>query len=50
MVYEYKSKEGFKFCKQILVKEFGEKKKKKTSKFVFKIYNNRGVVVSEFSR
>ena len=50
MVFEYESKEGFEFCEQILAKEFGETLKEKTSKFVFKIYNNRGVVVSEFSR
>ena len=50
MVFEYESKEGFEICEQIIAKEFGEKLKEKISKFVFKIYNNRGVVLSEFSR
>ena len=50
MVFEYESKEGFEICEQIIAEEFGEKLKEKISKVVFKIYNNRGVVVSEFSR
>ena len=50
MVFEYESNEAFKACEEIITREFGEKRKDQMSKFVFKILNNRGVVVSEFVR
>ena len=48
MVFEYDSKEGYQQCQEIIDKEFGVTLKEKLKKFVFKIHNNRGVVVSEF--
>jgi len=50
MVFEYDSKEGYQKCQEIIDKEFGVTLKEKLKKFVFKIHNNRGVVVSEFIR
>lgn len=50
MVFEYESKEAFETCERILATEFGETRKDQMSKFIFKIFNNRGVVVSEFRR
>ena len=50
MVFEYDSKEGYQQCQEIIDKEFGFTLKEKLKKFVFKIHNNRGVVVSEFIR
>ena len=50
MVFEYDSKEGYEACEKILAKEFGETRRQEMSKFVFKVVNNRGVVMSEFSR
>ena len=50
MVFEYESKEAFKACEEIITKEFGEKRTEQMKKFVFKIFNNRGIVVSEFVR
>ena len=50
MVFEYDSKEGFEACEKIIATEFGETRREQMDKFVFKIFNNRGVVVSEFAR
>ena len=50
MVFEYESKEAFQACEEIITKEFGEKRTEQMKKFVFKIFNNRGIVVSEFVR
>ena len=48
MVFEYDSKEGYQKCQEIIDQEFSVILKEKLKKFVFKIHNNRGVVVSEF--
>ena len=50
MVFEYDSKEGYQKCQKIIDKKFGVTLKEKLKKFVFKIHNNRGIVVSEFIR
>ena len=50
MVFEYDSKGGYQKCQEIIDEEFGVTLKEKLKKFVFKIHNNRGVVVSEFIR
>ena len=50
MVFEYDSKEGYLKCQEIIDQEFGVILKEKLKKFVFKIHNNRGIVVSEFIR
>ena len=50
MVFEYDSKDGYQRCQAIIDEEFGVTIKEKLKKFVFKIHNNRGVVVSEFVR
>jgi hypothetical protein len=50
MVFEYDSREGFEACEKIIATEFGETRRKQMDKFVFKIFNNRGVVLSEFAR
>ena len=50
MVFEYDSKEGYQKCQDIIDKEFNVTLKEKLKKFIFKIHNNRGVVVSEFIR
>ena len=48
--FEYDSKEGYETCEKILATEFGETRREKLSKFVFKVLNNRGIVLSEFTR
>ena len=50
MVFEYDSKEGYQKCQEIIDKEFSVTLKEKLKKFVFKVHNNRGIVVSEFIR
>jgi hypothetical protein len=50
MVFEYDSKEGYETCEKILAKEFGGTRREELSKFVFKVLNNRGIVLSEFTR
>ena len=50
MVFEYDSKEGYKKCQDIIDEEFGRTRREHLKKFVFKITNNRGVVISEFAR
>ena len=50
MVFEYDSKEGYKKCQDIIDEEFGRARSEYLKKFVFKITNNRGVVISEFAR
>ena len=50
MVFEYDSREGFEACEKIIATEFGETRRQQMDKFVFKIFNNRGVVLSEFAR
>ena len=47
MVFEYYSKEGYQKCQDIIDKEFNVTLKEKLKKFIFKIHNNRGVVVCE---
>ena len=44
------AKRAIRICIGNLDKEFGVTLKEKLKKFVFKIHNNRGVVVSEFIR
>ena len=50
MVFEYDSKEGYEKCQDIIDEEFGSVRSEYLKKFVFKITNNRGVVISEFAR
>ena len=50
MVFEYESKSGFEACEKILGEAFKPENNPTAGKFVFKIFNNRGVVVSEFVR
>lgn len=50
MVFEYESKISFQSCEKILAEAFTPENCPQGSKFVFKIFNNRGVVVSEFVR
>ena len=50
MVFEYDSKEGYEKCQDIIDEEFGRARSEYLKKFVFKITNNRGVVISEFAR
>ena len=50
MAFEYDCKEECETCKKILAKEFGETRREELSKFVFKVLNNRGIVLSEFTR
>jgi hypothetical protein len=50
MVFEYESKTAFQSCEKILAEAFTPENCPQASKFVFKIFNNRGVVVSEFVR
>ena len=50
MVFEYDSKEGYEKCQDIIDEEFGRTRSEHLKKFVFKITNNRGVVISEFTR
>ena len=50
MVFEYDSREGYEKCQDIIDEEFGRARSEHLKKFVFKITNNRGVVISEFAR
>ena len=50
MVFEYDSKEGYEKCQNIIDEEFGKTRSEFLKKFVFKITNNRGVVISEYTR
>ena len=47
-VFEYKSQDSFKKCESILKDAFTPKNCPALAKFVFKIFNNRGIVVSEY--
>ena len=47
-VFEYDSQHSFKKCETILNYAFKPENCPTLAKFVFKIFNNRGVVVSEF--
>ena len=47
-VFEYESQDSFKKCEIILKDAFTPQNCPALSKFVFKIFNNRGIVVSEF--
>ena len=47
-VFEYESQDSFKKCEIILKDAFTPQNCPALSKFVFKIFNNRGVVVSEY--
>ena len=48
MVFEYDSKEGYEKCQEIIADDIGGKRREELSKFVFKVQNNRGVVLTEF--
>ena len=48
MVFEYDSKEGYEKCQEIIADDIGGKRREDLSKFVFKVQNNRGVVLTEF--
>ena len=50
MVFEYESQNAFKTCEKLLAEAFKPENCPAISRFVFKIFNNRGVVVSEFIR
>ena len=47
-VFEYESQVSFKKCESILKDAFTLKNCPTLAKFVFKIFNNRGIVVSEY--
>ena len=47
-VFEYESETSFKKCESILNVAFTPENCPTLAKFVFKIFNNRGIVVSEF--
>ena len=47
-VFEYESQDSFKKCESILKNAFTTKNCPALAKFVFKIFNNRGIVVSEY--
>ena len=47
-VFEYESQDSFKKCESILKDEFSPQNCPALAKFVFKIFNNRGIVVSEY--
>ena len=47
-IFEYESENSFKKCERILTVAFTPKNCPTLAKFVFKIFNNRGIVVSEF--
>ena len=47
-VFEYESQDSFKKCEIILKNAFTPQNCPALSKFVFKIFNNRGIVVSEY--
>ena len=47
-VFEYESQDSFKKCESILKDAFTPKNCPALAKFVFKIFNNRGIVVSEY--
>jgi hypothetical protein len=46
--FEYDSKEGYEKCQEIIAEDIGGKRREELSKFVFKVQNNRGVVLTEF--
>ena len=48
-VFEYESQNSFKKCESILNEAFTPENCPVLAKFVFKIFNNRGVVISEFN-
>ena len=50
MVFEYESKEGYLKCQDIIAEDFGKARREELSKFVFKVQNNRGLVLSEYVR
>ncbi len=50
MVFEYESQNAFKTCEKLLAEAFKPENCPAISRFVFKIFNNRGVIVSEFIR
>ena len=47
-VFEYENQDSFKKCESILNDAFAPENCPTLAKFVFKIFNNRGIVVSEF--
>mgnify|MGYP005704230501 FL=1 len=47
-VFEYENQDSFKKCESILNDAFTPENCPVLAKFVFKIFNNRGIVVSEF--
>ena len=47
-VFEYESQDSFKKCESILKDAFTHQNCPALAKFVFKIFNNRGIVVSEY--
>ena len=47
-VFEYESQDSFKKCESILKDAFKPQNCPALAKFVFKIFNNRGIVVSEY--
>ena len=48
-VFEYENEDSFKKCERILQDAFTPKNYPALAKFVFKMFNNRGVVISEFN-
>ena len=50
MVFEYESKDGYLKCQDIIAEDFGKARREELSKFVFKVQNNRGLVLSEYVR
>ena len=50
MVFQYDSKEGYLKCQDIIAVDFGKARREELSKFVFKVQNNRGLVLSEYVR
>ena len=49
-VFEYDSETSFKKCENILNVAFTPENCPTLAKFVFKIFNNRGIVVSDFKK
>tara|TARA_B110000971_G_C19937044_1_gene466875 strand:+ start:273 stop:629 length:357 start_codon:yes stop_codon:yes gene_type:complete len=50
MVFEYDSKDGYLKCQTIIDESFVKGRSEVLNKFVFKMQNNRGLVLSEYLR
>tara|TARA_B110000908_G_C10085341_1_gene371492 strand:+ start:218 stop:613 length:396 start_codon:yes stop_codon:yes gene_type:complete len=50
MVFEYDSRDGYLKCQNIIEKNFVQNRNEALKKFVFKMQNNRGLILSEYRR